>query len=71
MLSVSPGPTRPLPPRFTKEKNMFLALGIFLLVTWVVVFVLFKVTIFAIHLLIIVALISFIAHLFRGGRGTP
>jgi hypothetical protein len=50
---------------------MFLALGIFLLVTWVVVFVLFKVTIFAIHLLIIVALISFIAHLFRGGRGTP
>jgi len=50
---------------------MFLALGIFLLVAWVFGFVFFKVTAFAIHLLIVVALIAFIAHFIRGRAAAP
>ncbi len=47
---------------------MFLALFIFLLVIWLLAFLAFHVTAGLIHLLLIVAVISLIAHFFRGRR---
>jgi len=47
---------------------MFLLLFIILLVIWLLSFVAFHVTAGMIHLLLIVAVISLIVHLFRGRR---
>ena len=47
---------------------MFLALFIVLLVAWLLGFVAFHVTAGAIHLLLIVAVISLVLHFFRGTR---
>ena len=49
---------------------MFLALFLILLVLWAGGFLLFHVTAGLIHLLLIVALISLIFHLFRGRSRT-
>ena len=45
---------------------MFIGLAVTLLVIWVVCFAVFHITAFAIHLLIIFAIISFIFHFIRG-----
>jgi Family of unknown function (DUF5670) len=50
---------------------MFLAIGIFLLVAWIFGFVFFKVTAFAIHILLIVALIAVITHFVKRKSSSP
>jgi hypothetical protein len=45
---------------------MFLGLGLLLLVLWILGFVVFHVSAFAIHILIILAVISIIFHFVRG-----
>ncbi len=45
---------------------MFIALGILLLLAWIVGFAVYHVAHFAIHLLLIFALISLIVHFVRG-----
>jgi len=47
---------------------MFLVLFIILLVIWLLSFLAFHVTAGMIHILLIVAVISLIVHLFRGRR---
>jgi hypothetical protein len=47
---------------------MLLAIGVILLVLWAVGFLAFHVAGGLIHLLIVLAVISFIAHLFMGRR---
>ena len=47
---------------------MFLILGIVLAVAWVLGFTVFHVTAFAIHILIVLAIISIIFHFLRGSR---
>jgi hypothetical protein len=46
----------------------FLAIALLLLVVWVLCFTMFHVAGFLIHLLLIFALISFVAHLLMGAR---
>jgi len=53
-------------PDSTKEISMFLALFFVLLVLWLMGFFAFHVAGGLIHLLLIVALIALIVHLFRG-----
>lgn len=45
---------------------MFLAIGIVLIVIWLVSFIAFHVAGFLIHLLLVFALISIVFHLLRG-----
>ncbi|HEV2576849.1 MAG TPA: DUF5670 family protein [Acidobacteriaceae bacterium] len=47
---------------------MFLAVAIILAILWVVLFFAIHITSFAIHILIILAVISLIAHLFTGRK---
>jgi hypothetical protein len=49
-----------------KEARMLAIIGAVLLVAWLLGFMAFHVTIGAIHLLLILALVSFVAHFFRG-----
>jgi hypothetical protein len=44
---------------------MFLAIAVLLLIAWIAAFVLFHVTVFFIHILLILAIIAFLAHFFR------
>ncbi len=46
--------------------HMFIGLGVTLLVIWVLCFLVFHISAFAIHLLILFAVISFIFHFIRG-----
>jgi hypothetical protein len=47
---------------------MFLAVAIILAIIWVVLFFAIHITSFAIHIIIILAVISLIAHLFTGRK---
>jgi hypothetical protein len=47
---------------------MFLAVAIILAILWVVLFFAIHITSFAIHIIIILAVISLIAHLFTGRK---
>lgn len=49
---------------------MLLALFVILLIGWILGFVVFHVSSFLIHILLIVAVISLIMHLFGRGRAT-
>lgn len=49
-----------------KGIEMFLGLGVVLLILWLLGFVVFHVSAFAIHILIILAIISVIFHFLRG-----
>lgn len=49
---------------------LFLILFLFLLAAWVLAWVAFHVTIGAIHLLLVLALIALVIHIFRWGRRT-
>jgi hypothetical protein len=48
--------------------GIFLALAIILMFAWVGAFLVFHIAGFLIHLLLLVALISLVIHLFTGGR---
>jgi Family of unknown function (DUF5670) len=50
---------------------MLLILAVILAVAWVFGFTVFHVASAAIHILIILAVVSLIAHLVRGGRAAP
>ncbi len=47
---------------------MFAFLAVFLIVCWLLGFVVFHVSAFAIHLLIVVAIVFLVLHLFGGRR---
>jgi hypothetical protein len=47
---------------------MFLAVAVILAILWVVLFFAFHMTTFAIHIVIILAVISLIAHFFTGRK---
>jgi hypothetical protein len=47
---------------------VFVALAIIFAIVWVVAFILVKVSSVAIHVLLALALVSVVAHLFRHGR---
>ena len=47
---------------------MWLALAVILILLWVGGFLLFHVAAFALHILLIVALVSLVVHLFSGRR---
>lgn len=47
---------------------MFLAIALFLFLAWIAAFVLFHVTVFFIHILLILAVIAIIAHFVRPKR---
>lgn len=47
---------------------MFLAVAVILAILWVVLFLGLHITSFAIHIVIILAVISLIAHLFAGRK---
>jgi hypothetical protein len=49
---------------------MFIALAILLAIAWILGFTVMKVSSVAIHLLILFAVVSLIAHFFRPGRST-
>jgi len=49
---------------------MFIALAVILAVAWVLGFTVMHVSSFAIHILILLAIVSVVAHLFRGRRLT-
>jgi hypothetical protein len=49
---------------------MFLGLALVLFVIWILCLLVFKITMAAIHLLIIIAVIAFIVHFVRG-RSAP
>lgn len=49
---------------------MFIAVAVVLLIIWIIAFLFLHVTSFLIHLLIIFAIISFIAHFITGRRAT-
>jgi hypothetical protein len=49
---------------------MFIALAIVLALAWILGFTVLHVSSFAIHLLILLAIVSVVAHLFRGRRLT-
>jgi len=55
-------------PNRKKEISMFLTLFVILLVMWMLGFFAFHVAGGLIHLLLIIAVISLVAHFFRGGR---
>ena len=47
---------------------MLIALGILLFIAWILGFVVYHAASFAIHLLLIAAVLSFVLHLIRGRR---
>lgn len=47
---------------------MFIALAVLLLLAWIFGFVVFHVTAFFIHILLILAIIAFVAHFLRPRR---
>ena len=47
---------------------MLLALAVLLAVLWILGFAAFHVTSYAVHLLIVLAVVALIAHFFTGGR---
>ena len=47
---------------------MFLGLGLVLLLLWLAGFLVFHISAFAIHILLILALISVVFHFLRGSR---
>ena len=47
---------------------MWLALAVILILLWVGGFLLFHIAAFALHILLIVAAIALVIHLFSGGR---
>jgi hypothetical protein len=49
---------------------MLIGLAVLLALAWVLGFTVFHVSSFAIHLLILLAIVSVVAHLFRGRRLT-
>ena len=49
---------------------MLIALAVILALAWVLGFTVMHVSSFAIHLLIVLAIVSVVAHLFRGRRLT-
>jgi Family of unknown function (DUF5670) len=49
---------------------MFIGIGIVLLLAWVFGFVVFHVSSWLIHVLIIAAVVSFVLHFFRGNHAT-
>jgi len=49
---------------------MLIALAIILALAWILGFTVFHVSSFAIHVLIVAAVVSVVAHLFRGRRLT-
>jgi|HubBroStandDraft_4_1064222.scaffolds.fasta_scaffold392608_2 membrane-bound ClpP family serine protease len=51
---------------FNKEEVMLAAIGAVLLVLWLLGFVAFHVTVGAIHLLLVIAVVLFVAHLLTG-----
>jgi hypothetical protein len=57
-------------PRVGQEVLMLLAIGVVLLICWALGFFAFHVAGGLIHLLIVLAVISIIVHLFRGSRST-
>lgn len=50
---------------------MFLAVAAILAIVWVILFFALHLTSFFIHILIILAVISLIAHLFAGRKASP
>jgi hypothetical protein len=56
-----------IPERF-KEKNMWLVIGLVLVLLWLGGFLMFHIAGFAIHLLLIFAVISIVFHFLRGSR---
>jgi hypothetical protein len=48
----------------------FLGIAIFLLILWAAVFLLFHVTSALIHILLVLAVIAFIIHLFTGSKAS-
>ena len=55
---------------FGRKFEMLLILAIILLIAWLCGFLVFHVTSGLIHLIVVVAVILFILHFFRGGRRT-
>jgi hypothetical protein len=49
-------------------RAMWLALAIILILLWVGGFLLFHIAAFALHILLIIAAIALVIHLFTGGR---
>jgi hypothetical protein len=49
---------------------MFIAIALLLAVAWLFGFTVMKVSSVAIHLLVILAVVSLVAHFFRGNRST-
>jgi hypothetical protein len=49
---------------------MFLGLGVLFLILWLAGFVVFHVSAFAIHILLVLAVISVIFHFMRGSAST-
>jgi hypothetical protein len=49
---------------------MFIALAVLLALAWVLGFTVLKVSSFAIHVLILLAVVSLVAHFFRRGSST-
>jgi hypothetical protein len=47
---------------------MFIGLALVLFIIWVLCLLVFKVTMGAIHLLIVIAIVAFIVHFIRGRR---
>jgi Family of unknown function (DUF5670) len=58
-------------PRNPKEFHMFITIAIVLVVLWLLGFVVFHVSSFLIHILLLVAVISLIWHFVAGRRGAP
>jgi hypothetical protein len=53
-----------------KERAMFLILAVILAALWIGGFTVLHVTSFAIHILIVMAVVSVVLHLVRGSRAT-
>jgi Family of unknown function (DUF5670) len=49
---------------------MFIAIAVLLAIAWIFGFTIMKVTSVAIHLLVILAVVSLVAHFFRGSRSS-
>ena len=49
---------------------MFLGLALVLFIIWILCVLAFKVTVGAIHILVVIAVIAFIMHFIRGRRST-
>ena len=57
-------------PDCLRGENMFLGLGVILLLLWLGGFFVFHVTAFFIHILLILAVVSIIFHFMRGATST-